>query len=254
MKKMVILTLIAGLMFSAFAFGGEEKLPDKVTFNKFILPSSTMLVGEMSKSVDATFLASKISDAAPDVAYGFTSSVSEEKGSFKLGVLLADLKVSLNAGDRDRVTKAVRSLSAELVQLGASVPMVTSVVNLSTAVKAGMDLDSIRKASLPVLEPFIEDFIEKQGKMIYLRIGEWTESTRLAALAGEQGKTKAISDFVKEINPAEYFISELKDKGTPPGAINSLKVLAEMKSKEKIGQREIKSALKAVNTIIQIMG
>ena len=254
MKKMIIIALTVALMSGTFALGGEEKLPDQVVFSKAILPSSTMLIGEMSKSVDAAFLVSKINKTPTDAAYAFTSGVSEEKGSFNLGVLLADLKVSLNAGDRDKVSTAVRSLVLELVQLRASTPLVTSVVNMSAAVKAGTDTDAIRKASLPVLEPFIEDFIEKQGKMLYLRIGEWSESARLAALAGEEGKTQAISDFIKEINPAEYFLSELQSKGAPAGAVDSLKTLAQMRSKEQIDQRDIKTALNAVNTLIQIMG
>ena len=254
MQKTIVFFMLITFMFIPPAFSGEEQLPDQITFNEVIMPSSAMLIGEITKSADAAFLASKINASAPKVGYAFATGVSEDKGSFKLGVLMADLKIAFNAGDKEKITTAVRSLATGLVQLGASTALIKSVANLGTAVKAGIDPDAVKKASLPVLEPFIEDFIEKQGKTLYLRIGEWTEAARLAALAGEQGKTEAIAGFIKKINPADYFMTALKDKGAPAGAIASLKILAEMKSAEKIGVKEIKTALKAVDNIIKLMG
>jgi len=254
MKKTVVLTLIALLMLGSAAIAGKEKLPKEVKFNKYTTPSSTVMVGVISKAADPAYLTSKIDKPEVVRFYGFTTGVSEEKGSFRLGVVLSDLKISLKASDKDKVVSSLRSIAKVLLGLGAPIPMMESVFNLKSAVEAGVKLEAIRKASLPILEPFIEDFIEKEGKMVYLRFGEWVEATRLAALAGEKGNTQLFTNVIKKMNPAEYFLTELKDKGMTKGAAESLTILSELKSKDKIGQRQIKKALQATNTIISSMG
>ena len=90
--------------------------------------------------------------------------------------------------------------------------------------------------------------------MIYLRLGEWVESTKLAALAGEQGKMEIAAAFIKEVNLADYFMAELKDKGLPQGVMDGLKTIASLEKEKEIGPKEVRTALKAVNTIFEIMG
>lgn len=254
MKTKMMLAMVAsfGCLAAGQAFGqGGAELPGKVTYMKGILPSAGMMVGELSKSYSPKDMAAQVKEQPAAKGYAFTTGISEEKGSFKLGVLMADLRVSLAAGDRDKVTRSISSLTAGLAQLGAPAPLVASVVRMSIAVKSGVELDAVTKASLPVLEPFIDDFIEKEGKMTYLRLGEWAESTRLAALAGSQGKSDKAAEFIKKVNPASFFMSELKEKA-PSGVINSLKVIADMSGAD-VKEKDVKSALKAVNDIIQLM-
>ena len=252
MKKMILAMVVFGCLAAGQVFGeGAANLPGKVNYMKGILPSAGMMVGELSKSYSPKEMAAQVKEQPTAKGYAFTTGISEEKGSFRLGVLLADLRVSLGAGDRDKVTKSITSLTSGLAQLGAPAPLVASVVKMSRAVKSGVDLDAITKASLPVLEPFIEDFIEKEGKTTYLRLGEWVESTRLAALAGSEGKSDKAAEFIKEINPASFFMSELKEKA-PSGVIKSLKVIADMSGAD-VKEKDVKSALKAVNDIIQLM-
>ncbi len=53
---------------------------------------------------------------------------------------------------------------------------------------------------------------------------------------------------------ADYFLMELKEKGLPQGVVDSLKVMAELGKSKKIGQKEIRTTLQAVNTIVEVMG
>lgn len=254
MKKLIWIFFIAfSFVFSGFVFAQEKTPPTKADFVRVLPPSARMMIGGLSKSVDVKFLAAQINDTS-STAYGFTTGISEEKGSFKLGILMADLETTIRAGDREKVSKAVRALANGLSKLGAPLPLITSVINMGAAINSGVDLQAINKASLPVIKPFIEDFIHKEGKMAFLRLGEWVEATRIAALAGEQGKMQAAVNFITEVNMADYFLAEFKDKGLPKGVIDSLKMIAELGKNKEIGQKEVRTTLKAVNTIFEIMG
>jgi hypothetical protein len=254
MKKLIWILFVAlCFMNSSLVFAQGRTPPTKADFVRVMAPSSRMMIGDLSKSMDAKTLAAQIKDTS-SVAYGFTTGISEEKGSFKLGVLLADLEATVRAGDREKVSKAVRALSDGLAQLGAPLPLITAVINTGAAINSGVDLKAINRASIPVIRPFIEDFIQKEGKMTYLRLGEWVESTKLAALAGEQGNMDAAAAFIKEINFADYFMTELKDKGLPQGVIDSLKTIAGLEKEKEIGPKEVRATLRAVNTIFEIMG
>ncbi len=90
--------------------------------------------------------------------------------------------------------------------------------------------------------------------MTYLRLGEWVEATRLAALAGEQGKMEVAANFIKEVNMADYFLGELKEKDLPKGVIDSLMTIAELGKQKEIVEKEVRTTLKAVNTIVEVMG
>jgi hypothetical protein len=254
MKKSIwVLVVTLCFINGGVVFAQGKTPPTKADFVRVMAPSSRMMIGGLSKSVDVKILAALIGDTS-SVAYGFTTGISEEKGSFKLGVLMADLEATVRAGDREKVSKAVCALSDGLAHLGAPFPLIAAVVNMGAAINSGVDLQAINKASLPVIRPFIEDFIHKEGKMTYLRLGEWVESTKLAAQAGEQGKMDMAAAFIKEVNFADYFMMELKDKGLPQGVMDSLKTIAGLEKEKEIGPKEVRTTLRAVNTIFEIMG
>lgn len=254
MRKTLAVVLIICLAPVSLAFAGTDALPSKPTFNALLLPSSGALIGELAQSADAKKLAAGITASAPDSTYGFSTAVSEEQGSFKLGIVLADLKIFLRAGDREKVISTFSTLAATMVELGAPVSMITAVVNLNSSVKQGLDLTAVQTAGLAVLEPFVDAFVEQEGKIVYMRFGEWAESTRLAAVAGQDGNEQAIVDILQGINPASFFLSELKDKGLPAGVATSLTTLSEMGNAPQLDKREIARALKEITSVIQMMG
>jgi hypothetical protein len=252
MKK-IILILFVSFLLTGYGFAQEKTPPSKADFVRIIPPSARTMIGGLSKSVDAKLLAAQIKDTS-STAYGFTTGISREKGSFRLGVLMADIEATIRAGDREKVSKAVSALTDGLSKLSAPLPLITGIINMGAAINSNVDLEAINKASLPVIRPFIEDFISKEGKMTYFRLGEWVEATRLASLAGEQGKMDMAANFIKEVNMADYFLMELKEKGLPKGVLDSLKTIEEIGKQKEISQNEVRSTLKAVSTIFEIMG
>ncbi len=76
---------------------------------------------------------------------------------------------------------------------------------------------------------------------------------KIFKVTGEIRKTNLKTAFIKEVNFADYFMTELKDKGLPQGVIDSLKTIAGLEKEKEIGPKEVRTALKAVNTIFEIM-
>lgn len=232
----------------------QEKVPPgKADYVRVLPPTARSMIGGLSKSVDIKLLSSLIKDTS-SMAYGFTTGISKEKGSFRLGVLASDLEATIRAGDREKVSKAVGALRDGLSKLGAPLPLITATINIGASVHSGTDLEAIHKSALPVLRPFIEDFISKEGMMDFYRLGEWVQASRLAALAGLQGKTEMAVSFIKEVNLADYFMMEIKGKGIPRGISEALKTISEIGKRQEIGEREIQATLKALETIIEILG
>ena len=151
MKKLIGI-LFVSIILSGFVFAQEKTAPAKADFVRVIPPSARTMIGGLSKSVDAKFLAAQIKETS-STAYGFVTGISREKGSFKLGVLMTDIEATLRANEREKVSKAVRALTDGLSKLGAPLPLITSVVNMGAAINSGVDLEAIHKASLPVIRP-----------------------------------------------------------------------------------------------------
>jgi len=254
MKRLMVAAFTAAMMLSGSAFAGDREITSTGELTGAVMPSAGAWIGAVSKSADARFLASKITDTRSAKDYAFSTGVSEEQGSFRLGVLLADLKVALKAGDAEKATGVSQAFSAELAQLGAPASLLKAVIAMNDGIRNGISLEAIWRASMPVLEPFVEEFIEKEGKIVYLRLGEWTEATRLAAMAAEEGKAEIISGLLKNANPAGYFLDELKSAKIARGAVDALKTLSELRARETIGSREVKQAIEATTTLLKVMG
>jgi hypothetical protein len=231
-KKLLFFCMVLALMsLSASAEQstkdeGNKKFPEKTTEIIVLKPSARAMIGALSKMDDLKIFASKIKDTKTS-AYGFSSGITKEKGSFKLGILMADLEVTLRSGDKGKTLDAIKSLIQGLEKLGAPESLLIAAINLNAAVQSGIDLKSINKASIPLIKPFIEEFIQKEGKMTYLRFGEWVETTKLTTEGANQ---QTALTFIKDMNLAETFLKEFKEDQMPKGVFTSLNAIAQLNS------------------------
>jgi len=252
MRRGLIGVLTILLVFGGLSVAGakDKTLTGKTVRAVSVPPSSRVMVGAMGNGVDSKKLAANLSFNTSSSAYGFTTGVSEEKGSFKLGVLMADLELAFKAGRKDLAQKAAEALVMGLGELGAPLPLMASAINLNTMISKGIALATIDKVAMPVFKPFIENFIQKEGKMAYLRLGEWVESIRLTY---EHRDKKLASNLVKGGAMAEYFLNTLKGASLPQGVINSLKKLAELEKKKELTSKDCRLVYKSANQIFEIM-
>ena len=144
------------------------------------------------------------------------------------------------------------ALADSFKNLQAPATLITSTAKVNEAVLAGANgkvLDMI----MPVIEPFIYDYVGKEGREIYMRFGFWVETARLFLL---QRDKDVAADFLKSqmgALGAVYFTEALKNDDLPKGVKTSLKKIADLSFKENVGAGDVSAALMAVTTIYELM-
>jgi hypothetical protein len=226
----------------------EPPDPNQSQKTYIMTPSSRILVGALTQATDAKTVAGFIGQTTAS-SYGFTAGISKDKGSFQLGVLLADLEASVRAGDEEKVLSACDALAQGLVYLGAGEEMVAAVLNLHAAIYNKVDLAAINRASLPVIRPFIEAFVTQEGNPLYLRFGEWVESMRFIANLGAAGKGEKIGEFAKTVKLADYFAAQLKETQAPAGVLTGLQELQTLLDKPEPSVRDYASAVRTLDNL-----
>jgi hypothetical protein len=191
--------------------------------------------------------------AAQDSSYGFASGISPERGSFRLGVLLADFQVAAQAGDKIRTIEAAKALSMGLAALDAPPALLQSAMNLTAALQRNVSLEAIAELARPLLLPHIKAFVQSEGQLTYLYLGEWTETVYLAASVGAQ-EGSAAKVPVDLAGGAATFAKQLgKVEGTPPGAVKALEEIGVAAVKDP-GTREMQALQRATETLKGLMG
>lgn len=252
MKKAVILFgMIIALLFPVYnakASCLSEACYKRSINNLFPEARTDIKSGKLAKPKTLASVAVKKSGTS----YGFASGVSKEKGSFILGLLLMDLSVYTAAEDMD----GAKAITAALVQgfknLQAPATLISSTAKVDEAVVAGAN-GKVMDLIMPVIEPFIYDYVGREGKEMYMRFGFWVETARLFLL--QRDKDVAV-DFLKSqmgALGAVYFNEALKNDDLPKGVKNSLKTIAGLSFKENMGAGDVSAALMAITTIYELM-
>lgn len=251
-KKRVLPIVFIGITFMITGSAGAQS--SSIDPKKVDLSTAKVIgvgVGSALPSLGATAASSL--DPQKNFSYGFTTGTSKEKGSFQVGVLLADLQVAAQAGDRDRTKAACTALLQGLVSLEAPMPLIMSVTNLLSAIEGGVDIGAVAQLARPLLYAHVKAFIEEQGKLTYLFLGEWNETLYLAAtVAAKGGKENVPMDLAVR---ASTFSTELKgDSGLPSGAVKALDDIAQLAKDKTVEPREASRMLKAAETLKMLFG
>lgn len=232
----------------------KTMLTEPGEFSSVWLPTSSLMVGSLTESVGASLLTVHLPDATAATAYGFAAAgISKEKGSFCLGILLTDLKVALDANDNPRAAVAIDALVAGLAELKAPAPLVKAAVSMGAALNAGLGTATVRRASMPVIEPFIEAFVEQEGLLSFLRLGEWAEATRLALASAGDGKHGAVASLLGIQNPSAYFLAAAEKMGMPAGGVAALQTLQSMAGEQELSDSDLHGARIAIEQLLIAM-
>lgn len=256
MKRICMMTMGMALIGTLLAEPQAEKqvLTQAGEFSTLWLPSSSLMVGAVVEANGAARMAAQLPKEESATAYGFAAAgITKEQGSFCLGVLMTDLKVALQANDQVRTTAAIDALVTGLQQLKASEPLLRATLQLGAAHHAGMGTDALRRLGLPMIEPFIEAFVEQEGLVVHLRLGEWVESVRLALASADESKPAAATLLLTQMNPAAFFLSALQNAGLPAGGKAALETLKALANEPKLSNAHITQARTAVEQIALAM-
>jgi len=254
-SKLVVATIVGAMALVIGSPSAQEKKLKAIDLTGVDLSKAEIIGLGIGSSLAALDKRAGAQVAAPQGgAYGFQAGGSPEKGSFRLGLLLADFQAAAQAGNLVRAKETAAALLSGLTQLDAPEPLMQSASNLVSAVHRGVNLEAIAQLARPLLEPYIKAFVQDQGRLNYFYLGEWAETVRLAAAVGttEGGTTPAPIGLIAR---AGLFSKEMAAVANiPPGVVRALDDMKQIAAAENIGPHELQKVLAASETLISLMG
>ena len=201
--------------------------------------SSNQIVSKLSKNTDTKTLAKTIKEGLSPF-YGFTGAIPLEKASFRIGISLTDLEISLAAEDKAKSLDLIKRINSIFQNIEGSGDLVLFYGDISKKLEEGISPREFSGKSQKV-----ESFFKNRNGFLYLRFGEWVEGGRLAALT----KNKEFFNS-KSI---QYFIKNLRGKNPPQGIFTSLNEIKDILAKDTILDRDFKKIEIALTNIIEMM-
>jgi hypothetical protein len=202
-------------------------------------PSSAQMVAALAKNTDAKTLSNAIKDE-PLVSFGFDSGIPLEKISFRAGVCLTDLDISLMAEDKPKSLQAIKGMISTLQPVEGSAEVTSFYNGVSQKIEEGVSPKEFLGKNGK-----IEKFFKDKEVLLYLKFGEWTEAGRIGAL------TKNREFF--DIRSADYFIENLRGKDLPQGLFTSLNEIKGLISKDVLTEKDFRQVEGSFTNILETM-
>lgn len=153
-------------------------------------------VHDLASSVDASQLTGAWHEPVWPATRG-TATAAGPRMSFRLGVRLTDLQLAVQLGDDE----VARRLAAEVDDLIEEIPFSQMILlthrRFETALDEGANADTL-SARVGDVESLLEEGAVEEASFEY---GKWLESSRLAALSGDDAffASKASRDLLKRV-------------------------------------------------------
>jgi len=202
-------------------------------------PSSTHMVATLAKNTDAKSLSNSVRDEGL-VSYGFGAGIPLEKISFRTGVCLTDLNISLMAEDKPKSLHVINRVILTLQPVEGSAEVISFYKSISEKIEEGVSPGEFFGKSEKT-----EQFFKDKEVLLYLRFGEWAEGGRIGAL------TKNREFF--DIRAADYFIENLRGKDLPQGLFTSLDEIKGVVVRNEFTDNDFKHLERAFINIVQMM-
>jgi len=202
-------------------------------------PSSAQMVAALAKNTDAKSLSNSIKDERL-VSFGFGTGIPLEKISFRTGVCLTDLDISLMAEDKPKSLRVIKGMILTLQPVGGAAEVISFYTGISQKIEEGVSPKEFFGKSEK-----IEQFFRNKEVLLYLRFGEWTEGGRIGALV----KNREFFD----IRAAAYFIENLRGKDLPQGLFTSLDEIKGVLVRNEFTHNDFKNLERAFINIVEMM-
>jgi hypothetical protein len=202
-------------------------------------PSSANMVAVLAKNTDPKSLSNSIRDERL-VSFGFGPGIPLEKISFRTGVCLTDLDISLMAEDKPKSLQVIKRMISTLQPVEGSAEVISFYKDISGKIEENVSPKEFFGKSEK-----IEIFFKDKEVLLYLKFGEWTEGGRIGAL------TKNREFF--DIRGANYFIENLQGKDLPQGLFTSLNEIKGLISKDVVSEKDFRQVEDAFTNILETM-
>jgi hypothetical protein len=202
-------------------------------------PSSAQMAVALAKNTDAKSLSNSIKDEQL-VSFGFGSGISLEKISFRSGVCLTDLDISLMAEDKPKSLQVIKGMISTLQSVEGSAVVISFYKDISGEIEENVSPKEFFGKSEK-----IEQFFKNKEVLLYLKFGGWTEGGRIAAL------TKNREFF--DIKSSQYFIEKLEGKELPQGVFKAIEEIKGILVRNEFADGDFNHLKRAFTEIVEMM-
>jgi len=202
-------------------------------------PSSAQMVATLAKNTDPKSLSDSIKDERL-VSFGFGSGLPLEKISFRAGVCLTDLDISLMAEDKPKPLQVMKGMISTLQPVEGASGIISFYSGISQKIEEGVSPKEFFGKSEK-----IEQFFRSKEVLWCLKFGEWAEGGRIGALTRNR-------EFF-DIRAADYFIENLRGKDLPQGLFTSLDEIQGVLVRNEFTDNDFKHLERAFTDIVEIM-
>jgi len=253
MQHPLMLFVLSSTLVTGIASAATVKIVKDIPFSSEDMANATVIntgIDDALGQLGAKAVAHV--DLKQDAAYGFSAGISKEKGSFRLGVLTADLQAALQAGNREVSQQASAALLHGLETLNAPAPLLDAAGNLAMLLGSEIDLHATEKLMSALLYPQLMAFIEAQGNASHYSLGQWAEMLSLS-IAVKLSDEKA-DVAVGLVARASSFTKQLVGKAElPAGVYKALGELSDLSATANLGPRELQQMQTATTTLKNLL-
>ena len=197
---------------------------------------------EIRGDVDLGALVTAQETQSEPQAYGFAAK-SPHQQNFLLGTLYAEALACARSGDIEAAAKRWQTIDQALAQTAE--PLLSYQRKMQEWLQQKPPALEHFQASLPLFESSFEIYAaRKHDQMLPLfQAGAWMTNIRLAAAAGDTSR-------LRQGDAAAYFLERLD---APKGVEDRLERLGDLMAKDTLDQREIRTVLKLVEKMQQLL-
>lgn len=244
LAALLLLSLGVNMWLGSRVLGSSKPSVDRVVTEASTGPAQAYVFQEGIRSdVDLGALVDAQAPETEPMSYGFAAKTTREK-SFLIGTLYAEALAYVRSGDIAAATQRWQTMDRALVQTAE--PLLSYQRDMQRSLQQEPPALERFQALLPLFESFYEVYAAHQhGQTLPLfQAGAWMTNMRLAAAAGD-------AETLRRGDAIGYFLAHLD---APKGVEERLGRLGDLMAQERLSEREIKTVLKLVQKIQQLLG
>ncbi len=191
-------------------------------------------------------VATQAMETEPMIAFGFAAKPAPAR-SFLLGTLYAEALAYVRSGELEAAQQRWQAMDKALSDMTA--PLSGYRLRMQSFLNQEPAALERFQTFLPLFESFYETAAarESDDTMPLFQAGAWLTNMRLAAAAGD-------AQGLRQGGAVDYFYREMTRLGAAKGVLDRLERLGGLMTQEKLSERDIKTALKLVRKMQQLLG
>ncbi len=192
-------------------------------------------------------VAAQAMETEPMIAFGFAAKPTPARRSFLLGTLYAEALAYVRSGNTEAAQQQWQVMDQALADVAE--PLLSYRREMQSFLQHEPPAMERFETFLPLFESFYEasGVHEKDRTLPLFQAGAWLTNMRLAAAAGD-------TEGLRRRSEVGYFHREMTRIGAAKGILDRLERLGTLMAQDTLSEREIKTVLKLMQKMQQLLG